>query len=183
MKLYKYVLVILAAVILLSGCGPKNDASSDNAENKTNYYIIKDSKKTYFSDYQSMDSLNNYRSEIDKTISAFNEIKDGKRDLSYIDKVASKDLKNSEQYKTFLKSVPGENELKCIGSDIVNSQIEGAVYDKDTDTLKIYAYIERSEKQKDSGQTLSVFDNQTYIYKVDGNNLTLIKYDLSQHIE
>lgn len=182
MNWLKYSSVVFGVVFLISGCGAKS-ATRLKSVQKTHYYVIEKGNKTFYEDFKSMEDLKSFKSIIENTVKSFNEIKNGKRDLEYVNKIASYDLKNCDEHKNFSKLDLAKDELKIINSRITDFQIDGIAYDKDEKTIKIYLYVENEQKQKESEYTLKVYENQTYVFKLENGKLVLLRYSLSEHID
>lgn len=183
MKWFRYSSLIFGVIFLVSGCNSKNKALESNICKKTSYCVIEKENKTYYKDFESITGLNLFKSVIEDTIRSFNEVKDGKRDLEYVDKIASDKLKNSKEYKKLSKTNLKNNELSIICSEITSYQFDGVEFNKDENIIKVYIYVENNQKQKESEYTLKVYDNQTYVYKLENESLTLLEYNLSEQTD
>lgn len=183
MKWIRYSSLMFGVVFLILGCNPKNKAFDSNISQKTNYCVVEKGNKTYYKDFESITGLNFFKSVIENTIKSFNEVKDGKRDLEYVDKIASDELKNSKEYKKFSEINLENSELEITSSEVTSYQFDGVEFDKDENIIKIYIYVENNQKQKEGEYTLKVYDNQIYVYKLGNESLTLLEYNLSEQID
>ena len=179
MKRYNMLLMVLVVIMLMIGFGNIYKANKNDKETK--YYIIEDGKKNYFHNAEFIEDISGFDLTFENTIKSLNEIKDGRIDLTFITKIASEELKNDKEHKIFSNIIPGESELKITSADIQSYSITGLQYDKDKSLVKAFIAIETKEKYK--GGLVNVFNNQTYIYKIDNDELLLMKYDLSQYLE
>ncbi|MEG0775449.1 hypothetical protein [Clostridium sp.] len=170
------LLGILFLVFLMVGC-----KSGNLKEQHTTYNVIENGKKTYFENYEFTKDIPSFDSILKSTIKSLNEIKDGKRDLTFVRSIESEELKSDPDYKVFSKSIPGDSELKIKKADITNYNITGVEHNKDENLIKVFIEIETKEVQDDS--VINVLNNQTYIFKVEKDMLLLTKFHLSQHLQ
>lgn len=170
------LLGILFLVFLMVGC----NNGSLKAQHTT-YYVIENEKITYFENYEFTKDIPSFDSILKSTIKSLNEIKDGKRDLTFVRSMESEELKSDPDYKVFLEAIPGHSELKIKKADIKNYKITGVEYNKDENLIKVFIEIETKEVQDES--VINVLNNQTYIFKVEKDKLLLTKFHLSQHLQ
>lgn len=181
MRKHSVLMVILLFFVLTAGCSNTNSLNTNPNEKVTPYFTIENGKKNYHENYEFAKDIAKFDLTLDGTVKSFNEVKDGKRDLSYIKGIEAEDLKKDKMYKIFSDSVPGNSELKTERAEIKNYFITGMQYDKDQSLIKVYISIETYEKQGD--KFITVLNNQTYIYEIENNTVLLAKYDLAQYLK
>lgn len=178
MKKCKLLFLLFIVIIMTVGCSNANKLNKDGKE--TEYYIIENGKKIYFESFKFIDDIHKFGSILNSTVKSLNEVKDGKRDLRFINEIESQELKEDEYHKIFSSLVPRESELRTINVQVESYKITGLQYDKDQNMIKVYLRVKTNEEQKDG--LIKVENNQTYIYKLENGKLLLKKYDLSQYL-
>ncbi|WP_353097323.1 hypothetical protein [Tissierella praeacuta] len=179
MKRYNIPFAIFIVIILMMSFSNRYKTNKNYKETK--YYIIEDGKKNYYPNAEFIEDISSFDLTLENTIKSLNEIKDGKRDLTFITEITSEELKDNKEHKIFSNIIPGEIESQTTSAYIQSYSITGLQYDKDKSLIKVLIAIETKEKYK--GGSINVFNNQTYIYKIDNKGLSLTKYDLSQYLE
>lgn len=177
-KILSVVIVVIIATI--TGCSNISNNLTNQVDKATQYYIVENETKIYYDDANFITYIPDFYSIVNKTIKSFNEVKEGKRNLDFVNKIASKKLIESNGYKLFSKKVPKDTELKIINSNIVDYSIVTLIHNKDENLIKIHISIE-TEEENENGVVI-VKNNQTYVYHIDNNKIKLHDYHLEQHI-
>lgn len=157
---------------------------SNESVEKTNFFIHENGKDIYYNCERYNDMLkdiDDFKEIINNIVKSFNEVINGRRNVNYINQMASEELLDKEEYNSFSKIIPQDTELKIKSSKVTTQKIHGLVYDKDKNVIKVYVKIESEENNKNG--IITVANNQTYIFSVKEEGMTLIDYHLSQFIK
>lgn len=177
MKEDRVVFIIFILIILIFGY---SYISVEREKDETKYYIVEGEKYTYFEDFDSMGNMFDLNSVLNKTIKSLNEVKNGKRDLDFIREIKSEELEND----VLNRINDSRGKIKNFNIDVKKYYINGLVYDKDEKIIKVFIRTEKEGDYKEGEpRFLTMYDYQTYIYKIKEDRLFLLKYSLYQYIE